>query len=288
MQPPADPISILQAGVKLDSPIRIVDIGANPVNGAAPYKKLLDAGVCHVYGFEPHPEAHEKLLATCGPRETYIRGAVGNGDTGRLHIYGSSGFTSLYPLRTNIAGLIKLRPNSPRLIETVELRTTRLDDIDEIEGIDFLKIDIQGGELEVFRHGRGKLRTALALQTEMRFLRLYEGEPSFGEVDAELLAQGFEIHNIVSLNRFRVAGAAPYELKRRHSSQLIDGDIVYVRALMALEARQSDALRKLAYLAAGCFGSHDLALTCLAILAQRGEVDKEVAQSYVLHLPDRV
>lgn len=37
--------------------IAIVDVGANPLTGKAPYQPLLDAGAASVVGFEPAPEA---------------------------------------------------------------------------------------------------------------------------------------------------------------------------------------------------------------------------------------
>jgi FkbM family methyltransferase len=40
------------------------------------------------------------------------------------------------------------------VIEPVLLQTRRLDDISEVQHVDFLKIDIQGSELAVFKGGK--------------------------------------------------------------------------------------------------------------------------------------
>ena len=40
----------------------------------------------------------------------------------------------------------------------------------EIQHLDFLKIDIQGGELAVFRGGKAKLAQSVAIQTEVSFV----------------------------------------------------------------------------------------------------------------------
>jgi len=53
------------------------------------------------------------------------------------------------------------------VIERVPLETRRLDDVDEIAHLDLLKIDIQGGEVAVFRNGHKKLAEAVAIQTEV-------------------------------------------------------------------------------------------------------------------------
>ncbi|PQP54937.1 FkbM family methyltransferase, partial [Mycolicibacterium austroafricanum] len=80
------------------------------------------------------------------------------------------------------------------VLERIPLSTHRLDDISEIEHLDFLKIDIQGGELAVFQNGRTKLADAVAIQTEVSFVTLYRDQPTMGDVDVEMRSQGFVPH----------------------------------------------------------------------------------------------
>ncbi len=79
--------------------------------------------------------------------------------------------------------------------------TRRLDSISEIEELDYLKIDIQGGELDVFRHGKSKLSKAALIQAEVSFVPLCEGQTIFGDIDIELRIQGFIPHFFPSLKR---------------------------------------------------------------------------------------
>ena len=58
------------------------------------------------------------------------------------------------------------------MIDRVPVHTRRLDDISEIEHLDFLKIDVQGGELAVFHGGKSKLSETVAIQTEISFVPL--------------------------------------------------------------------------------------------------------------------
>lgn len=58
----------------------VVDIGANPIDGAPPYKPMLDAGLCRVTGFEPQESALGKLLRSKGANERYLPYAVGDGE----------------------------------------------------------------------------------------------------------------------------------------------------------------------------------------------------------------
>ena len=63
-------------------------------------------------------------------------------------------------------------------VRPVAVPTRRLDDVSEIPSIDFLKIDIQGGELVVLNNGWEKLRECAVIQIEVSFLSLYKGQPS--------------------------------------------------------------------------------------------------------------
>ena len=279
-------LKLLADTLGLKEKIRIVDVGANPIGGDAPYKPLLDADLCHLTGFEPHPEAYENLLKVKGDAETYHNVAVGDGNSHKLKIYGASGFTSIFKLDENSADLMGLPEGWRRMVSEVELDTVRLDDIEEIEAIDFLKIDIQGGELAVFRNSRNKLSKALAIQTEIRFLRLYENEPDFGEVNMELIGQGFEMHSLVSSVKWALSCSEKDKFHRRARRQLIDGDMIYVREVRRLAKYTDLQLKKLAVLADGVFESFELAVLCIDILAERNPELEGFAKVYVDTVPE--
>ena len=40
---------------------RVVDVGANPIDGDPPYKAMLEAGLCMFTGFEPQLHALARL-----------------------------------------------------------------------------------------------------------------------------------------------------------------------------------------------------------------------------------
>lgn len=53
--------------------VKVVDIGANPIDGSPPYAALLKAGNADVVGFEPNPEALAKLNEMKGPYRPICR-----------------------------------------------------------------------------------------------------------------------------------------------------------------------------------------------------------------------
>lgn len=248
---------------EIERRIEVVDIGANPIDPDQPYKPLLDQGLCRVTGFEPQPDALAKLQAVAGEHERYLGDVVGDGERHTLNVCKHSGLTSLFePNREVMRRFFGLSVNS-EVIERIEVDTRRLDDMDEIEHLDFLKIDIQGGELAVFRNGQKKLARALVVQTEVAFSELYEGAPTFADIDQELRGQGFRLYSIPALKRFQSQFFQSNAGNRIFSHQAIDGDFVYIREPATLAP---DQLRMLALIANHALQAPDLALLCLEAL----------------------
>lgn len=259
----------------------VVDIGANPVDGAPPYQGMMTAGLCTVVGFEPQAEALAALNRDKGPRETYLPYLVGDGKPGMLHVCAASGMTSLLKPDVNTLSLFHLFPDFGTVLSTVPVETTRLDDVAEIGGLDFLKIDIQGGELSVFRSGRQKLAEAVVVQTEVSFMTLYEGQPSFGEVDSELRSQGFVPHTFTDVKRWGITPLLVNDNPRTGLNQLLEADMVYVRDFSRPDLMSGEQLKHLVLISHHCYRSFDLALRCLLQLERRGELQPGVQQRYL-------
>jgi FkbM family methyltransferase len=259
----------------------VVDIGANPIDGDPPYKAILKEGLCRVTGFEPQQGALEELLRQKSEYETYLPYAVGDGGKHTLRIYQSIGLTSLLeldPASLSVFEAIRQRSN---LNGTEEVQTRRLDEIDEIAVMDFLKIDIQGSELMVFQNGRKKLADTVAIQTEVSFFPLYKNQPGIGDIDVELRSQGFVPHCLAMPLRTGPIAPASFENNVWQGlNQLGEADLVYVRDFRKAEDWSSDMIKHLALIASGCYGSIDLTLRLLAILADRGEIERDIPDRF--------
>jgi FkbM family methyltransferase len=260
---------------------QVVDIGASPIDGVPPYKGLLDAGLCHVTGFEPQPEQLAQLNRTKGPHERYLPHVVGDGAVHSLQLCRSVGFASL--LEPDPASLALFEYFQPlgQVLTRERVQTRRLDDIHEIEAIDFLKIDIQGGELPVFQNGRHKLAQAVFVQTEVSFVTLYKDQPAWGEVDLELRAQGFMPHCFAHIKRWPMAPAVIDGDPTKPLNQLLEADVVYIRDVRDMDTLSDEQLRHMALIAHVCYGSRDLSLRCLMALQTRKAVAEDAVTLYL-------
>lgn len=283
MRPVNRVVALLQnAGVSIPA-IGIVDVGANPIDGAPPYKPLLEQELATVIGFEPDLAALAKLPST--ERASFLPCAIGGPaanygpEERRLHLCHASGMNSLFKLNV---GLMQHFPGFEAwgaIKETVPVELRALDDLNLGGGIDYLKIDIQGGELAVFQGARHALRSAVFVQTEAMFVEMYEGQPLFAALDEELRSQGFQLHTIlqpvvrgIGELGLRLSGA-PYAGIR----QVLQADVVYVRKLEHFNDGDSNgsqklsdsALLKTAIIADACYQSFDLAHFALSAYDNR-------------------
>jgi FkbM family methyltransferase len=284
---PNAPLRLLLSELRTERLTRVVDVGANPAN-IPPYQTLFRLKGCEVIGFEPSPEAFHALTKKTSPREKYINSAVGDGERSSFKIYRDESFSSVF--EPNLAAMAFLgSPHWGEVSNRVDMTTVTLDQLPECADIDLLKIDIQGGELAVFRGGRATLAHATAVITELRYFPLYVDEPMFGDQDVELRKQGFELHKLTHVNA-RCLPSSKRDLLVRHEvkDQMIDGDAVYVRDLVNLPSMSDEKVKHLCILSCSVFKSHSLALLLIDELVRRDCADPNLPGRYVDTLPAKL
>ncbi len=277
-------LTYLAEGLAPIRPVRIADVGANPIE-APVYEALAEAGLAEVWGFEPNDTARDALEKAKLDCLRVLGHAVGKPGPAVFNAYKASEMSSLYKMSEKSIGYLgHFRRHLGTEVEH-QLDLVGLDQLDDLPPVDLMKVDAQGAEVQVLQSGRGKLSKAVAVIAEMRFYRLYDGEPDLHELDAELRAQGFVLHKFIRPKARMLHNSQNDRLNRRRiGSQLIDGDAVYIRSFEDRSAWSDEQVAHLALLAAGVFGSHDLGLLCLDELAARANV-QTLAAGYVSHLP---
>jgi FkbM family methyltransferase len=249
--PPEDPIGGLAR--HLERPLVVVDVGCREGDSAG--WTTFGSGV-HVIGFEPDAEECERLEESYdGPgKRTFVPVALG-GSSGEatLHLTRYPQSSSLYEPS---AEAIERHP-ALTAHEEIDRRTVTLTTLDEwIESADapapdFVKLDIQGAELDVLRSSPRALASVRAIQLEVEFKPLYVGQPLFADIDAYLREQGFALWRLRDLRHLAIAGAAPEAIPMGRSvmadeaetqpagGQLSWGDAIYVRGDFAAAAGES-------------------------------------------------
>jgi FkbM family methyltransferase len=243
--------------------IKIVDIGANPIDGEPPYAALLKSGRAELVGFEPNLQAHAALQEKKGPRETYLPLAIGDGARHTLHHCHAPGMTSLLQPNPDVLALFHGFPDWGRVVRTEEVDTVRLDDVPETQSLDLLKIDIQGAELMAFENATQRLADALVIQAEVEFLPMYRDQPLFGDVEQFLRRHGFMLHRFEPLVSRVVKPLVLGGDIFAGFSQVFWADAIFVRDLTRLDRLNDGQLLRMAVILHECYRAVDLSLFLL-------------------------
>jgi FkbM family methyltransferase len=171
----------------------ILDVGANVGQTAWKFKASFPDAVVHC--FEPFPEIFEVLSANAARmKQVYChRFAIGAAvETRTVQYDGTSGCE-----KNSIASKPEGRPGGA----TASIRIMTLDRFCEDEGlsgIDILKTDTEGFDLDVLKGAEGLIRRGL-VRNILTECSLHEGDrehSSFQEISEWLGTRGFEFHAI--------------------------------------------------------------------------------------------
>jgi FkbM family methyltransferase len=265
----------------IGSEIHVADVGAAFLGEQPPYLPLLERQLGRLTGFEPDAQEAAGLADKLGPRATLLPYALGDGDEHTLHICQPGlGMTSLLEPDPETLGFFNLFPDWGRVVATEPVQTRRLDDVEEVDQIDYLKMDVQGSELPILENGRGKLADAVAIQLEISFIPLYKDQPTFGAIDLEMRRQGLIPHRFTNVKTWSISPTTRGGNPRAPFHQLLEADIVYVRDIIRPDDVTDAQLAKLALIAHYCYDSPDLAARCLEELAGRGTVSATSRTDY--------
>lgn len=215
-----------------------------------------------IVGFEPSAEECEKLNRSKNASHLYLPHAIGDGNRRTFYECTSPYCSSLFEPNTALVGKFQNLGDLLRVVGTRQIDTRRLDDLAQTAAADFLKVDVQGGELLVLEGAVECLRSILAVHVEVEFLPLYKDQPLFADIDNFLRAQGFAFHTLVPSGRtFKpvVVNNDPNGWAR----QIIWADAVYIRDFMMFAELAPDALLKLAVILHEVYQSMDLAAFAL-------------------------
>jgi len=252
-------------GISLPRTIEVIDVGAR-IEGTPRWSPLARGDRVHVTAFEPQADDRARLEATDWPI-TCLPHALGDGREATFHVTRWPGNCSLFrPDPGVVDALAGLAASHPAgnffVVDTRRMATVRLDDVPNLPAPDFIKLDIQGAELQVLASGRRVLSQVLVVEAEAIFVPLYPGQPLFGELDCFMRSQGFVFHRFMN-----VAGRCyqPFALANSTIpvSQPLWADAIFVRNPFELSAWDPDDLLLGSVVLHELYGSFDLVLRLL-------------------------
>lgn len=272
------PLTAYLAPSFAEEPLILVDVGAR--YGLDKRWEAFGASI-RAYCFEPDAAECEKLNASAQSGVRFIPAALG-ARTGRATLYETRFVESSGLYRTNMEFFGRLlNSENGELVSTQEIDVITLQEAREkyeIPNHDFLKLDVEGAELDVMRGAF--LGGTFGVKTEFRFHRVINGCAPFSEVDQFLTARGMMLYALWTGRQSRkalpfpgpslVTTAGKKFFAGTFGGQVMDGDALYFRDPIKLALTRNQILR-----AACMFEVWDLA-DCAAELLIEKEKEADI------------
>lgn len=263
----------------------ILDVGAREIHGnQEPFYRLLSLFPgSRVIAVEPDEALCRTQNASARAGVTYYPEALGRTEESRKFYETEDPMcSSLY--RPNSALLDRYNNMEvARLRKVTDVQTTSLDTFSSshgIEQVDFIKIDIQGAELEVFQGGVATLQNVLGIVSEAEFIRHYVDQPLFGDVCHFLDGQGLQFQKILGVGG-RTLKPTIINNDPNACSQMMWADVLFFRNLFGDRTIWNEQRLKLAVLAA-LYDCLDVTYFCCR------EVDRREGESIAPELSRRL
>ena len=172
-----------------------------------------------IYCFEPEPEYVEQLSqrATANPRLHVCAALLGAEQHPAQAYHFHLGASSVLPNAVRAASAVDKRRSARMITLDGYCREHRLSP-------DFLKIDVQGYELEVLKGAEQVLAGIEVVFTEVNHIAVYDGAPLAAELIGWLADHGYALHDVCNF------------MPRPRDGALWQTDMVFVRHESPLRA----------------------------------------------------
>ena len=245
------------------SPLQCLDIGAR--------EQLSDdilpiACATSIYGFEPDKIECERLINVYAvnrntspfKKVVFFPVALGRKKEKRtLYITRQRGSSSLLQPIPEVGNSFS-RNEYVCVEDTCDVYTLPLDYFlasNAINDVVYMKIDVEGLELEILQSAKNLLSSSLmALRAEVAFLKTRVGQPYYGELETFLRSFDFIPMGFLELHHWRHLTKTKYPKSSNglipfSKGQIAHGDMLFIRSLDSLISRSYKECLKAAFLA---------------------------------------
>lgn len=216
------------------TPLTIIDIGARQ-GVHQRWQNIIEKYPLDIIGFEPDMEECDRLNRQSSSVERYLPHAVfSRADKRTFYLTESKGNYTLF--KPDNEYINRFAPRDSYIVnKTIELDVVSLDSVMSEQGVqdvDYIKMDAEGGELEIIKGANKTLKTVFSVELEAWFNRINENAPLFSDIDMKMRELGFVLFDVARDNFVKRIGGKNLGGPK---GQLWSGDMLYFRDIANLE-----------------------------------------------------
>ena len=173
--------------------------------------------------------------------------------------------------------------NDFEIVKTLKIKCRKLDDVLDEKGLqlDAIKLDTQGSELFILQGAARYLQDCVfAVESEVEFIKLYEDQPLFRDVDFFMQSKGFQLIDCGNLTYIKGANTAGIGGEK---GQLTSADALYFKSVQSVKQTLGEnGQEKLAAIIMIClaYGYPDYALEVCKEVEKEDLIEKDLLKSW--------
>ncbi len=290
----------------LNEKLVIVDCGA--AGGSfAEWKSLFSKIIIH--GFDPDQKECERLNADARSKglehQYYPYLIAGDSENRNFYLTNRSDSSSLFEPDNHLISRYKQKVGDYSWIssiETVGLKKTIKDSTTSlinwankysVSNIDFIKLDVQGAELEILKNAGNLLDDVIGMNIEIWFVPVYKKQPLFADVDLFVRNKQFDFFSFFIYTAGQYAGrmASPVSFGKintsyaqRFAGQLLTADALYLKDPLHLNGVMSlsKKLKLICFAEMNCQVEYAFELLHSLILNSEGQSEMREEISHII------
>ena len=262
------------------NPVHLIDVGAS---GGIHERWFPLRDVLVVIGFEPDEREFHKLKPS--KNEVWYNTAL-YADNTEHNLYVTRWQTNTSLLKPNYPIIERFcypNGNDFEIVKTLKIKCRKLDDVLDEKGLqlDAIKLDTQGSELFILQGAARYLQDCVfAVESEVEFIKLYEDQPLFRDVDFFMQSKGFQLIDCGNLTYIKGANTAGIGGEK---GQLTSADALYFKSVQSVKQTLGEnGQEKLAAIIMIClaYGYPDYALEVCKEVEKEDLIEKDLLKSW--------
>ena len=252
--------------------VNILDLGARNDGEPPVYLEFTRLLPCHVLGIDIDEALGSGFCSQfrAPSRANYIAAFLGDGSQSDFYECRRGSVSSILPPSTSQCSRYDGLSEATEVIRISVVQTKKLSEVVGDFNADFVKTDLQGGDLAVLRHGSPLARNAGAILIEVDFIDQYANSYRFWEVAKELRDWGFSFHSFIDFGTRPLSGFLDHVAEQpRRYRQWLWANALFIAEPDRWSEFPSRRLLALASMMHGVFRSSDYAWKLLKVLDGR-------------------